>query len=31
MEVDMHISIVRFPTVTDELDKDFRDWFASSN
>ena len=27
----MHISIVRFPTVTDELDKDFRDWFASSN
>lgn len=27
----MHISIVRFPTVTAELDKDFRDWFASSN
>lgn len=27
----MHTSIVRFPTVTDELDKDFRDWFASSN
>lgn len=27
----MHISIVRFPTVTDKLDKDFRDWFASSN
>ncbi len=27
----MHISIVRFPTVTDEQDKDFRDWFTSSN
>lgn len=27
----MHISIVRFPTVTDELDKDFRDWFTSSD
>lgn len=27
----MHISIVRFPTVTAELDKDYRDWFASSN
>jgi hypothetical protein len=31
MEVDMHISIVRFPTVTAELDKEYRDWFASSN
>ncbi len=27
----MHISIVRFPTLTAELDKDYRDWFASSN
>ena len=27
----MHISIVRFPTVTAEQDRYFRDWFDSSN
>ena len=27
----MHISIVRFPTVSADLDKDFRNWFDSSN
>ena len=27
----MHIAIARFPAVPAERDKDFRDWFASSN
>jgi heme-degrading monooxygenase HmoA len=31
MEVDMYIAIARFPAVPPEQDKDFRDWFASSN